>query len=80
MRRKIIRVGSSRGVLLPREVTRAMSWDFGSEIELNMNKEKKELTLSTIKVKIPDEYNTDMMNEIVEILNENADVLGGIND
>lgn len=80
MKRKIIRVGSSRGILLPREVTRAMNWDFGSEIDLNMNKEKKELVLSTIKVKIPEEYNIDIMGIINEILNKNVDILGGIND
>lgn len=80
MKRKIIRVGSSRGILLPREVTRAMNWGFGSEIDLNMNKEKKELVLSTIKVKIPEEYNIDIMGIINEILNKNVDILGGIND
>lgn len=80
MKRKIIRVGSSRGILLPREVTRAMNWDFGSEIDLNMNKEKKELVLSTIKVKIPEEYNIDIMGIINEILNKNVDILGGIDE
>ncbi len=80
MRRKIIRVGSSRGVLLPREVTRAMSWDFGSEIDLTVDKARREVTLKTIKVRIPDDYNPDHLRQIEDTLNEHIDVLGGIDD
>ena len=80
MRRKIIRVGSSRGVLLPREVTRAMSWDFGSEIDLTVDKARREVTLKTIKVRIPGDYNPDHLRQIEDTLNEHVDVLGGIDD
>jgi len=80
MKRKIIRVGSSRGVLLPREVTRAMSWDFGSEIDLTVNKARREVSLKTIKVRIPDDYNSDHLRQIEVTLNEHIDVVGGIDD
>ena len=80
MKRKIIRVGSSRGVLLPREVTRAMNWDFGSEIDLTVDKGRREVTLKTIKVSIPDDYDPDHLKQIEDTLTENEDVLGGIDD
>lgn len=80
MKRKIIRVGSSRGVLLPREVTRAMNWDFGSEIDLTVDKGRREVTLKTIKVSIPDDYDPDRLKQIEDTLTEHEDVLGGIDD
>ncbi len=80
MKRKIIRVGSSRGVLLPREVTRAMNWDFGSEIDLTVDKGRREVTLKTIKVSIPDDYDPDHLKQIEDTLTEYEDVMGGIDD
>ncbi len=80
MKRKIIRVGSSRGVLLPREVTRAMRWDFGSEVELTADVEKKEVVLKTIKISLPDEFDIDHLRNMEDMMNENAAILGGIDD
>jgi len=80
MKRKIIRVGSSRGVLLPREVTRAMSWDFGTEVELDVNHDRKEVTLKTIKVSLPEDFNAEQLKGIEEQMMEHADMLGGIDD
>jgi len=80
MRRKIIRVGSSRGVLLPREVTKAMSWEFGSEVDLDVNSDRKEVTLKTIKVSLPEDYELEHLRGIEEQLMMHADVLGGIDD
>jgi len=80
MKRKIIRVGSSRGVLLPREVTRAMTWDFGAEVELNVDNERREVTLKTIKVSLPDDYDPEQLKLIEEQMIEHEDVLGGIDD
>jgi antitoxin component of MazEF toxin-antitoxin module len=80
MKRKIIRVGSSRGVLLPREVTRAMSWDFGTEVELDVNNYSKEVTLKTIKVSLPEDFDPEQLKGIEEQMMEHADVLGGIDD
>jgi len=80
MRRKIIRVGSSRGVLLPREVTKAMTWDFGTEVDLEVNYDRKEVTLKTIKVSLPEDYELEHLRGIEEQLMLHADVLGGIDD
>jgi antitoxin component of MazEF toxin-antitoxin module len=80
MRRKIIRVGSSRGVLLPREVTRAMTWDFGTEVELNVDNDRGEVMLKTIKVSLPDDYDPEHLKRIEELMIEHDNVLGGIDD
>ncbi len=80
MKRKIIRVGSSRGVLLPREVTKAMQWDFGTEVELGVNSDRKEVTLKTIKVSLPDDYNIEHLRSIEEQMLLHVDILGGIDD
>lgn len=80
MRRKIIRVGSSRGMLLPREVTRAMRWDFGCEVDLTIDEEKKEVVLKTVKISLPEDFNPDHLKEIEETMNEYTDVLGEIDD
>jgi len=80
MRRKIIRVGSSRGVLLPREVTKAMTWDFGTEVDLEVNYDRKEVTLKPIKVSLPEDYELEHLRGIEEQLMLHADVLGGIDD
>jgi len=80
MKRKIIRVGSSRGVLLPREVTRAMVWDFGTKVELNVDNERGEVMLKTIKVSLPDDYDPEQLKLIEEQMIEHGDVLGGMDD
>ncbi len=80
MKRKIIRVGSSRGVLLPREVTRAMNWKFGSEAELTVDEEEKQIVLKTIKVDIPDDFNGEQLKGLEDILIRFDSVLGGIDD
>ena len=80
MKRKIIRVGSSRGVLLPREVTKAMGWEFGSQTELTIDERQKEVILKTIKIDIPEEYNAEHLKEIENTLEKYQGVLGGIDD
>ena len=80
MKRKIIRVGSSRGVLLPREVTKAMNWEFGSQTELTIDKEKNQVVLKTIKIDIPEEYNPEHLKQIEKTLKTNLELLGGIDD
>ena len=80
MKRKIIRVGSSKGVLLPREVTKAMNWDFGTEIELTIDEEKRDVLLKTLKVSVPDEYDIDHLRQIEEMMDDYADLLGGTDD
>ncbi len=80
MRRKVIRVGSSKGVLLPREVTKAMSWEFGSEIELTADEAKHEVYLKTLKVTIPDDYEIEHLHQLEDIFQEYNNLLGGFND
>jgi len=80
MRRKIIRVGSSKGVLLPREVTKAMNWEFGTEIELTIDEEKRDILLKTLKVSVPMEYEIEHLRQIEEVMEDYADLLGGIDD
>lgn len=80
MRRKIIRVGSSKGVLLPREVTKAMKWDFGTEIELSIDENKRQVYLKSLKVSIPEEYDLEQLREIEEVADEYKTYLGGLND
>lgn len=80
MQRKIIRVGSSRGVLLPREVTKAMHWDFGTVVDLEVDHDRKEVTLKTVKVSLPDDYEIEHLRGIEEQLMLHAELLGGIDD
>ncbi len=80
MKRKIIRVGSSRGVLLPREVTKAMSWDFGTRVELAVDEKKKEVTLKTIKVKIPEDFNVDQLQALGKLVKKHKNLLEDIHD
>ena len=80
MKRKIIRVGSSKGVLVPREVTKAMGWDFGAEIELTVDEEKQDVLLKTLKVSVPVEYEIEHLRQIEEIMVDYADLLGGTDD
>jgi len=80
MKRKIIRVGSSRGVLLPREVTKAMNWEFGSQTELTIDEELNQVILKTIKIDIPEDYNPDHLKQIEKTLKNNFDLLGGLDD
>ncbi|MCK9243680.1 MAG: hypothetical protein M0R34_07335 [Candidatus Marinimicrobia bacterium] len=80
MRRKIIRVGSSKGVLLPREVTKAMNWEFGTEVELTIDEEKRDIMLKTLKVNVPMEYEIDDLRQIEEVMEDYADLLEGTDD
>jgi len=80
MKRKIIRVGSSRGVLLPREVTKAMSWDFGTRVELTVDEKKKEVTLKTIKVDLPDDFSVDQLQSLEKVVKKHKKLLEDIHD
>jgi antitoxin component of MazEF toxin-antitoxin module len=80
MKRKIIRVGSSRGVLLPREVTRAMSWDFGTEVDLQVDRDYNEVILKTIKISLPEDFDSEQLRQIEEVMHQYDAVLGGVNE
>jgi len=80
MRRKIIRVGSSRGVLIPSPVTQAMGWEFGSLTELTVDQENNRLILETHQVEVPDELDEGQLTEISSLAEENKNLLEEIND
>ncbi|MCF7886133.1 MAG: hypothetical protein K9M80_06535 [Candidatus Marinimicrobia bacterium] len=80
MKRKIIRVGSSRGVLIPREVTRAMGWEFGSMTDLTVNEEKNELVIETAETEIPEELDKEQLKQFENLANKHKKVLEGLHD
>jgi len=57
-----------------------MVWDFGTEVELNVDNERGEVTLKTIKVSLPDDYDPEQLKQIEEQMIEHENVLGGIDD
>ena len=80
MKRKIIRVGSSRGVLIPREVTRAMGWEFGSMTDLEVDEERNALIIETAETDIPDELEKDQLKKIESLTKKHKKVLEGLDD
>ena len=45
MRRKIVRVGASLCILLPKDVIKTMEWDFGDPIDLILDEENEKVIL-----------------------------------
>ena len=45
MRRKIVRVGASLCILLPKDVIKTMAWDFGDPIDLILDEENEKVIL-----------------------------------
>jgi bifunctional DNA-binding transcriptional regulator/antitoxin component of YhaV-PrlF toxin-antitoxin module len=80
MKRKIIRVGSSRGVLIPREVTRAMGWEFGSMTDLTVDEERNALIIETAETDIPEELDKDQLKEFESLAKKHKKLLEGLND
>ena len=80
MKRKIIQVGSSRGVLIPNEVTKAMGWEFGSLTELTIHEDENAITLVSLKEEIPEDLDEEQFIELKELANQHKDILEGLND
>ena len=80
MKRKIIRVGSSHGILISREVTRAMGWECGTITDLEVDEEKNQLTLETAEVDIPDELDKDQLKQFEELANQHKKLLEALDD
>jgi len=57
-----------------------MVWDFGTKVELNVDNERGEVMLKTIKVSLPDDYDPEQLKLIEEQMIEHGDVLGGMDD
>jgi len=49
MKRKIVRVGASLCILLPKDVIRTMDWDFGDAIDLILDEESEKVILRNPK-------------------------------
>ena len=45
MKRKIVRVGASLCILLPKDVIKTMEWDFGDPIDLILDEENEKVVL-----------------------------------
>ncbi len=45
MKRKIVRVGASLCILLPKDVIKEMEWDFGDKIDLILDEEDEKVIL-----------------------------------
>lgn len=45
MKRKIVRVGASLCILLPKDVIKSMDWDFGDPIDLILDEENEKVVL-----------------------------------
>jgi hypothetical protein len=57
-----------------------MKWDLGTEVELNVDKENKEIILKTIKINLPDDFDVEMLKKIEETMSNYGDILEGIDD
>ncbi len=51
MKRKIVRVGASLCILLPKSVVTAMEWDFDDYIDLILDEEGEKVILKNVKKK-----------------------------
>jgi antitoxin component of MazEF toxin-antitoxin module len=49
MRRKIVRVGASLCILLPKDVIKSMEWDFGDIIDLILDEENEKVMLRNLR-------------------------------
>jgi len=75
MIRKIVRVGASLCILLPKDVIKTMEWDFGDHIDLILDEENEKVILRNPKEESKKkqtymEYFDDFLNEYQEALSE----------
>jgi len=75
MIRKIVRVGASLCILLPKDVIKSMEWDFGDHIDLILDEENEKVVLRNPKEKSKKkqtymEYFDDFLSEYQEALSE----------
>lgn len=49
MRRKIVRVGASLCILLPKDIIKAMEWDFGQYVDLILDEENQKIMIRNLK-------------------------------
>jgi len=45
MKRKVVRVGASLCILLPKKIIKKVGWDFGDHIDLILDEDEQKITL-----------------------------------
>lgn len=73
MRRKIVRVGASLCILLPKDVIKTMEWDFGDPIDLILDEENEKVVLRNPREEEPKKKT--YLEEFDSFLEEYGDVL-----
>ena len=51
MKRKIVRVGASLCILLPKKIITKVGWDFGDHVDLILDEDKQKITLKDYEEK-----------------------------
>ncbi|MCK9243681.1 MAG: hypothetical protein M0R34_07340 [Candidatus Marinimicrobia bacterium] len=76
MRRKIVRVGASLCILLPKEVIKVMEWNFEDEINLILDEENEVVILRNPKTqKVEKKMMMDRFDKFLETYGQNLDTL-----
>ena len=73
MKRKIVRVGASLCILLPKDVIKTMEWDFGDPIDLILDEENEKVILRNPREK--DEKQKTYLEEFAKFHEDYKDVL-----
>lgn len=76
MRRKIVRVGASLCILLPKDVIKTMEWDFGDPIDLILDEENEKVILRNIREE--EEKEKSYLEKFAGFLEDYKDVLNEI--
>lgn len=73
MERKIVRVGASLCILLPKDVIKTMEWDFGDPIDLILDEENEKVVLRNPREK--EQKKKSYLEDFNEFLEDYKDVL-----
>jgi len=73
MRRKIVRVGASLCILLPKDVIKTMEWDFGDPIDLILDEENEKVILRNPREE--EQKKKSYLEDFNEFLEDYKDVL-----
>jgi len=76
MKRKIVRVGASLCILLPKDIIRMMNWDFGDEIDLILDEENERVILRNPREEVKKKQS--YLEDFDSFLSEYKDILNGV--
>jgi antitoxin component of MazEF toxin-antitoxin module len=76
MKRKIVRVGASLCILLPKDVIRMMVWDFGDEIDLILDEENERVILRNPREEVKKKQS--YLEDFDSFLGEYKDILTAV--